>query len=178
MNNGINLVVKRIDPKVEELQRKVKLLRIIAVVILSCITLVSGVLFVMIATSKLPSLREEEQRLFATLNESNSTIQRSILIDKQLDHVESVLSSRSDLPDVMREILSNTPQSLTILSYTASSDQFEVTIQATNLSEMESYFNSLRVLSEQEKIYTNITLENLSISQAQGAYQFRIIMTN
>lgn len=178
MNNGINLVVKRIDPEVEALQKKIKVFRTIAVVMLTCITLASGVLFVMIAASPLPQLRQEEQRLFASLNESNSTIQRSILIDKQLEHVDSILTSRSELPVTMREILSNTPPSLTIISYTATDDQFEVTIQATSLSEIDSFFNSLRVLAEQEKIYRNITLETLSVSQAQGAYQFRIIMTN
>lgn len=178
MNNGINLVVKRIDPEVEALQKKIKVFRTIAVVILTCITLASGVLFVMIAASPLPQLRQEEQRLFASLNESNSTIQRSILIDKQLEHVDSILTSRSELPITMREILLNTPPSLTIISYTATDDQFEVTIQATSLSEIDSFFNSLRVLAEQEKIYRNITLETLSVSQAQGAYQFRVLMTN
>lgn len=171
-------MVKRIDPEVEALQKKIKVFRTIAVVMLTCITLASGVLFVMIAASPLPQLRQEEQRLFASLNESNSTIQRSILIDKQLEHVDSILTSRSELPVTMREILSNTPPSLTIISYTATDDQFEVTIQATSLSEIDSFFNSLRVLAEQEKIYRNITLETLSVSQAQGAYQFRIIMTN
>lgn len=178
MNNGINLVVKRIDPKVEELQKRIKLLRLIAMVVLSLVTLVSGVLFILIATSSLPSLRQEEQQLFASLNESNSSIQRSVLIDKQLDHVQTVLSSRSDLPEVLQQVLSNTPASLNVVSYTANSGQLELTIQATTLADIEIFLDQVRVLSEQEKIYKNVSLETLSISQAQGVYQFRVIMTN
>jgi len=177
MNNGINLVVKRVEPQAALLQKRIKLLRIIALSGLGLVTLVSIVLFIMIIASPLPNLREKESNLFTSLNQENSKIQRVVFVDKQLDHIQNILATRTKLPAVLSDVLTSM-SGIRIVTYSSTPKAIEMTLETTQLSQIESLLNTLTVLSEQGKIFSTIVVSDLNVSPSSNSYQFRVSMTN
>lgn len=176
MNKGINLAVVRVDPDKQESQKRVRRLRIASLAVLFIVCLASVVLFVLILASPLPSLRQKEEQLFLALNNQNSKIQKVIFVDKQLGHIEKIMEERSDLPEILQEVMASAPSGLVFETYAANANLFEVSIEGQSLSEIQEFIDSLAALSKEKKIYQNIAVSELSLVSATGTYKVRVTM--
>lgn len=176
MNSKINLAKKKVDPQKLALQKRVGALRVIAFSFLLTVCLVSVILFVMIVASPLPALRSQEEELFLALNSLNTKFQRAVFVDKQLDNIDQILATRSDLPQTMEDLISSAPASVSVLAYTATNGIFEFTVSGNNLNDIETFLTGVTALSEGDKGYKNIYVSEILLNTSSGAYQVRISM--
>lgn len=176
MNSGINLAGIKVDPAKLELERRVKRFRIAAFVVLFVVCLASVILFVIIIASPLPGLRAHEEELFLALNSQNSKIQRLVFVDKQLGHVERTIETRSNIPDVIEEVMASAPPGLSVESYTASSDRFEVAVVGQSLTDFQEFVDQIAALSTEKSIFQNVAISEVSYSASRGLYSMRISM--
>lgn len=177
MNNGINLVVKRVDPKQQKIQKQNRLIRLIGFGLLGIFTLFSVVLFIFLQTSPITSLRADEQALASSLTQQNEKIQSEVLINKQLTHINEIIGKRSDLPDVVTSLLSIMPPTVAISSYQAANGLVELSIESTSLSDLEIFFDQVTALAQDGDIYQNVTISGISYT-INGTYSFGMSVTN
>lgn len=176
MNNGINLVVKRIDPKQLKLQRQSRMFRLVGFGFLAVFTFLSVVLFIFLQTSPIQRLREQEEALSLSLNTQNEKIQSELFINSQLGYIDEVLKNRSDLPDVVNSFLSVLPSTVVVSSYQAANGFIEMSVLSSSLSDLETFFDKVTDLSQSGGIYGNVTISDITFATS-GTYSFGITIT-
>ena len=97
MSNEINLAIRRTQKGLLVSSSRIRQLRLIALIFLFCVGGLSFFLFIIISTSPLPSLRDQEQKASAKLTASQGKFGKYLLLRNQLKSIGSLLSMRPNL---------------------------------------------------------------------------------
>src|SRR5690348_625617 len=109
MNSGINLLGNKKQIPVSPAVKKLRLIRGIAISILSLVAFCSMVLFLLIAFSPLPKLQKQEQDASQTMSQYHVDVAKLDLVNDRLGTTAEIINKRNNYDQVLAAVRSQMP---------------------------------------------------------------------
>lgn len=172
MNNGINLAIRRKQHALLVSSSRIRQLRFLSLVFLFSVGGLSVFLFIVISTSPLPSLREQEQKASAVLTANQEKFGKYLLLRNQLALIKTLLSERPNLSKGIETFLSLIPQEVAVskIHLTERTISFDVT--SSSLTALQTLFDTIAVKAQQRVVPVNV--ETGPIGEVNGEYTFNV----
>lgn len=174
MKTEINLAIKRKKTSILISTAKVKKLRLFALIFLFAVGGLSAVLFLIIASSPLPSLRVQEKEAVSTLGNYQVQFGKYLLIKDQLASIQKLLDSRPDLSPSIDIFLSLIPPEVTVSSVAFTETTLSFGVTTHSLSALESFFAAVKEKAERNDVPPSVATSPISYNPGTGEYGFTI----
>lgn len=174
MNTEINLAIKRKKTGTLISIAKVKKLRLFGLIFLFAVGGLSAVLFLIIAASPLPSLRQQEQEAARTLNNYQVQFGKYLLIKDQLASIQTLLDSRPGLSPSIDIFLSLIPPEITVSSIAFTETTLSFGVTTHSLSALESFFTVVKEKAEKKDVPSSVATGPIVYDSISGEYGFTI----
>src|SRR5258706_16470793 len=115
MNSGINLLGNKKQISVSPAIKKLRLVRGIAIILLSFVAFSSMVLFLLIAFSPLPALQKQEQNAIQTLAQYHPDVAKIALVNDRLDTSSQIVNKRNNFDQVLLSVRNQMPTELSVV---------------------------------------------------------------
>ncbi|HZE87752.1 MAG TPA: PilN domain-containing protein [Methylomirabilota bacterium] len=161
MNRSINLLGTKSQVPLAPAPRKLRILRLSAVVLLFGISAASISLFFLIAFSPLPTLQKQEQTDLTTLAGYHQNIVKLLLINDRLQTSALLLHKRTNYDQILDRLRSRMPSGLTITAMSMTKDNISVTVTSTSLALLDTFITNLMDAVTAKKDFAQVTLTNL-----------------
>jgi len=146
-------------------------MRYVSLGLLSLVSVLSVVLFLLEIFSPLPKLQKDEQTLSQTLSASHEKILRQTLLSLRLTDIAGIVSKRSTYGVLVETLTKALPKGMTINSFSVEKTDFEMTVSADNLDDLQEYFDSLGTLTRQQKMFQRVYLNSLdAVRNTDGGF--------
>lgn len=171
MNEGINLL----DPNKKNTStfsmHHLQMMRIIVVSLLFIISVSSVILFILVAISPLPVLRQQEQSLQQSLSLSKSDIVKLALVKERTDAISQFLVKRQKLDQTLGLIESKFSGNTKVTAIQANSTGTIISVESGSLEDLDNFLNGLIVLVQQKKDFSQVILIDLSNDPTNSDYE-------
>jgi hypothetical protein len=176
MNNSINLLdyKNKINPKKDT--HKQRVLRLIAIGILSVVAASSVTFFILIALSPIPELRKQEIIASQKLSQEHTDIVKLLLIKERTDKIVKLIANRSRYDNELDLIMAKLPSGVIIDAVDIDKNHFLVTFSSNSLSQLDMFLNQLTSNNGSEKGLSNITIANLSNDNERAKFLLTLNM--
>jgi hypothetical protein len=171
MNEGINLLEPNKKTTSAGFVRRIHIMRLIVVSLLFVVSVSSVILFILVALSPLPTLRQQEQTLEQNLSASKSDVVKLDLIKDRSASVSQFLAKRQDLSQLISVIQSKLTGDATVAAIQSSGGDLTVTVQSSSLEDLDNCLNGLIVLVQQKKVFSQVTMVDLANNQVDNQYE-------
>lgn len=174
MSADINLSIRKKQEKGFITSSQVHKLRLVALIFLFGVAALSAGLFLIIAASPLPQLREEEQRASETLKSQQSKFGKYLLLREQLSAIQVLLNTRPDLRKTIEVVFAIIPQGLQVSGIEISEKHISMGVSTASLDAISSFFQSIQDRAVQKVVPTSISTSSIGYSASTGEYSFTI----
>lgn len=174
MNTEINLAIKRKKTSSLISTKKVKKLRLFALIFLFVVGGLSAALFAIIAASPLPALREQEQEAAATLSGQQAKFGKYLLIKSQLTSIQALLDSRPNLSPAIDTFISLVPSNITVIGVAITEETLGFGVTSKSLDAISLLFSTIEEKVQQKQLPSTIVVSPIAYSGADGSYSFTI----
>jgi hypothetical protein len=176
MSDEINLLPGK-TKQTSSLLKKRETLRIIAIGSLFAVSFLSIILFMLIALSPLPSLRQREKDEGKRLSFFNDMIVKILLTNDRLTQIKHIFQTRpvySQPIDVVRKLI---PPNAAIEEIHLDNKIVSITISSTSLSPLDEFIRALVSYNTSSRLFRKITLVSLLQNFDKGKYMltFKLI---
>ena len=176
MNKGINLLGSKKKSNIAPAVKKLKLLRLIAVCMLFIVTAFSITLFILIALTPLPKLKEQERISQTNLLNFSADITKLQVVNDRLASISDVLSKRPTYDKKIDLIKSNLPREITIRSLTIEKNSISLDVSSQSLLFLDTFLNKLISDSGKDKDFSQIKLTSLSREESDNSYHLGLTL--
>lgn len=167
--NDINLVSgKSLD--VEREAKRLRYLRISALVLLFVVALISVVFFVITITLPISSVKKEQQKALTGISQLHNKLTAYALINERLTNISSIMLNRKDYPQMTNKILDIIPQDVEAGSINLDSGVFSMAIYSDSLFPLNTIINDMVELSNKEQVIKNLSIKSLTFDATSGKY--------
>lgn len=177
MNKGINLLHLNNKTASKTLLNRLKLLRMIATTSLFIVSVSSVILFLSIALSPLPKLKQQELAAKNTLAYYNEQIIKMKLLQDRVQSINSILSKRTLYDKQIELIQSKIPHELNLESLTIEKNKVSVTVSSNSLSVIDTFMSNLKHATEESNDFSRIIINNFSRKDNNKGYLLTVNMT-
>ena len=174
MSEGINLLEPNKKSTTDVFLRRIQTTRVIMVGLLFVVSVSAVILFILVALSPLPSLRNQEQSLRQTLASSKSDIVKLELVNERSDAIDGVMKKRHALDQTIELIQSKLSQGSQITAIKGDSKTMTVTVESGSLQSLDSFLNGLIASVQEKKSFSNVTLTDLTTDDVNNAYSVSV----
>lgn len=173
MNNEINLAIRRKQRNLLVSSSRVRQLRLVALISLFCVGGFSVLLFIIISTSPLPSLRNQEQRASAALSANQEKFGKYLLLRSQLGSIKSLLSTRPNLSRGIDTFLSLIPQGIQVSQVALSESAISFAVHSDSLTLLQTFFDTVAERAQEHVVPINVSTSPIT-EASDGSYSFTI----
>lgn len=174
MSTDINLAIKRKKTSSLISTKKVKKLRLFALIFLFAVGGLSAALFAIIASSPIPALRQQEQEAAATLSAQQAKFGKYLLIKSQLSSIQTLLDSRPNLAPAIDTFISLVPANVTIAGVAITEKTLGFSVTSNSLDAISLLFATIEEKVQQKQLPQTIVVSPIAYGGADGAYSFTI----
>lgn len=139
----------------------IRFLRILAICLLFFVPAVSVILYILIALSPLPALKQEENQDLQILSGYHMQIAQLLLIRERTNTIAQIMHTRNQYGTILFTIEKEMPDGLTISAYTFSDTTITITVSGDSLDKANTFLQNLSNGNKTNKLFTNIVLDSL-----------------
>jgi len=177
MNEGINLLGQGKKKTSEAFLRRVNTARVIMLGLLFIVSVTSVILFILVALSPLPALKEQEASLTQTLTRSKDDVVKFDLLKERMSTINTTLSQRQSLTTILLLIKPKLPSDSQITSLKSDTKNVTITVESPSLQSLDTMLNSFIGLVQDRKTFSNVTLTDLTTDQTTNEYSVSFTLT-
>jgi hypothetical protein len=179
MNEHVNLLNNTGGRNYANIITKLRVLRIIAVGGLFFVGAASIMLFLIIAFSPLPNLRQDEERYITTLTtgENREKMDKYYFINSRLRDIEMLLSKRPDLIASYDLVESSFTPATTVNFLDITDTAISMNVSSSNLIDLEFAVDKLNQQAKNTKRITSMTLSSISYDAKRGTYEMVVTIS-
>ncbi len=164
MAKNINLLTDKREGNVPLVFKKQKFLRTIAVLMLFSVSAISIVIFILIALSPLPQLKQEEENLKNNLVEKKADIAKLFIIKERLSVAKSIIDERSNFHSEIEKLQAKMPVGVSVTSIDISDELISVTVSSRSLSLLNTFLDQIISAVTDRKEFSKVSINNLTTS--------------
>jgi Tfp pilus assembly protein PilN len=174
MNTEINLAIrKRGETRVISAKR-IKKIRFVAVGVLFLVGVLSSGLFLIIASSPLQKLRDEEKQNEADLNSYQEIHAKQLLVSSQLASISQLLATRPDLRNKIDTVLQMIPPGVSVSDLSIDEKKISMNVTTSSLKALDSFFQAIAGNAATKQIPEEVTTSAIGYSATTNAYSMQI----
>jgi hypothetical protein len=173
MNTEINLLPGR-KKHATVLLKKRKTLEIIAVSILFMVSFLSVTLFMFIALSPLPSLRQREKDEIKKMGYFNEMIVKVIYTKNRLTNITQILQKRASIADSVTVVKDMLPENAEIDEIHLDAKKVSITIISTTLSTFDQFLGDFVRMNNETKRFKKVSVMSVMQDFEKGHYALTI----
>lgn len=175
MNKSINLLIPEKHDTL--LAKRISLLRTLSLSVLVFIVIAAVTLFFLILSSSLPDLRQQEAATSQKLRGLQSISQKYFIVRERLGVISTILQERTDFEQYITTIQENLPSGVTITEIRSKDNSLAITASSSSLLSLNAFIEAMYQLKRESKLFSAITLSQLTFSEDQGNYAVTISST-
>lgn len=153
------------------------ILRRISFILLFATAVISISLFVLVISSPLTKVKQQENALLAALDASKTKISRNVIIQERLRSVTKVLKERNTYEKNIGEVLKVLPQSVTITALEINKKNMQITGNSNSLDSLNTFINTLLSMQSKKEIIASVALRSFALQKEAGKYYFTMDVT-
>ena len=176
MNKGINLLDANQQTKSGIELRKIRFMRLIAVVSLFLVSVASIILFMLVALSPLPQLQQQEQGLRDTLANSKQALAQHALVNERTDEITKILGSRISFDVPLTTIREKLPSNAKVSAIKADSSSIILTVSTPTLESLDSFLNEMIGLVKEKQVFSQIQLSDLATDDGRDNFTMTVTL--
>ncbi|HVZ58761.1 MAG TPA: hypothetical protein VG935_03365 [Patescibacteria group bacterium] len=161
MDKDINLLYSKKQLSLNKLALRVRFVRWIAFSVFFLVAGVSMMFFLLLLASPLPELQKTESDLTAQLSQSHDKILKQTLLSIRLTDIAQITAKRSAYGDDLASLRADLPASTTITDFAVEKNQVTMSLRASNLEDLQTYFDNLNTLAKKKKVLSQAFLNSL-----------------
>ena len=170
MSNNINLLENKKKLISVITKTTSQLLRFSAVSLLFIVSVSSIILFILIALSPLPKLKQEEHLTMTTLSQYHTGMLKLFLIKERTSLIDKVLSKRMLYDIALDDIHSKLPDGVEVSSFSVEKNTLSLTVSSKSLELLNTFISNLTNSVNEKKSFSLITMSRLSMEKERKTY--------
>lgn len=174
MSKGINLIPESKKTH-SPLLNRLRVLRFTAIFLLFIISVTSMMLYVLIAFSPLPQLREEEQQHIVALSQFNPEIIKIALINERSENIAVLLAKRTAFDKTFTILQSKLPTNGEITGLKVGDNTLSFTFSSSSLSDIEIVLANI-TQAAREKQFSQVRMSSLTQDTDKDLFQVTVSM--
>jgi Tfp pilus assembly protein PilN len=176
MSEGINLLEPTQKSSGDIFLKRIQTTRFIMVGLLFVVSVTSVILFILVALSPLPALQKQEQSLRQTLAKSKSDIVKYELVNERVVAISGIMKQRIFPDQTLTQIQSILPGDTQITTIKEDSKTVTLSVESASLQSLDSFINGLIGFVQDKKVFSNVTLTNLTTDETDNEYSITVTM--
>jgi hypothetical protein len=173
MNDSINLV----SPKNEQLeneQKRLRIVRISAFVIMFLVAAIAVLIFVINLTLPISSIKRNEEVTLSNIAALHKKLVQYHFVEDRVNHLANVIAKRNKVPDIVDALLAVTPTDLSINSMQVDVKKISLIMSGGSLVSMNRFIDDVTMLGQQKNLIKNIVVQQLSLDVRNSKYSISI----
>lgn len=171
MNQDINLLGRVSGPVQDKFAR---IIRIIAISLLSIVAALSILFFFLKAQSSLFDLQQEEGALVSELNRLNVKTAKFLFIKDRLGTANTLVLTRPNLDESFSLLKRDLLPGLSMTRLSLAQKEFSVTIESGSIASLHAYVDKFEKETKNEKLFKSVMIDNISFDQKNYKYSVTI----
>lgn len=176
MRNSINLFIQNKKYNLA-IRRKLQIFRFLAIVLLFGVGAFSIILFLLIAASKLPSLKIQENALTFEIQRLHTKMAKYFIVTDQLKHINDALKTRPAYNDTLSKMEEDMPQTLSFSTLHIDEKTVLVTLASTSLDDFDFFLGKLEALTVRDRMFRKVLINSVSLNPQTGLYTLALSLT-
>lgn len=172
MSTNINLLLH--DKESLKLQKRVRILNFVAVMLLISVGISSLVLFLSIQTVNPSSIEKEKTDVLGKISQFQNRQVNLFILNNRISNIQEVLAKRKDLSKIMNTLLEKIPNGMSIEALEIDSKFITLSASSNSLSSIGLLINNLTDMVRKKEIINALTLSSLSFDEGKQAYQLSL----
>jgi cell division septal protein FtsQ len=169
MDGSINLVSPK-NEQLEKEQRRLRIARISALVIMAMVAGIAVLVFIINLTLPLSSIKHNEDVTLSNISVLHKKLAEYYLVEDRVDNLSNVISKRQKLPDITDALLAIIPADLSVGSMQVNAKSVSLDISGSSLISMNKLIDNVILLGQQQKLIKNIIMQQLSLDVKDNYY--------
>lgn len=163
MSSEINLLYSRKQRQKYKLSSQVRVLRLAALAFLFLSVITSVSFFLLVVSSPLSSLKQDELQQNQLLSQSESKVRKQTLLALRMGDITTIVNKRSQFNGILSILIKNLPPGVIIKDFTAEKKQVTLGILATSSQDIDTYTKSLEEMVKNRKYFSRVFLDSMYI---------------
>jgi len=176
--NEINLVAGKGAKKYDE--KKLRLVRIVAVLSLVVATLLSISLFLLNTKFSVAAIKREQTQIITRIASYNTRAAKLSIVNNRVIEISEIKKQSRDFTEFMNVILNMKPDDIFVNSFEIEEKTATISISSTSLLPISDFINELIKYSKkntsQNPTITKVTIESLSANNKSGEFSMTVIL--
>ena len=173
MNSSINLVSNNNNQLEKEL-RRIKAIRIIAVICLVFVALLSVLVFVVNYTLPLQAVKAQQQTELISIGVMHKKLVKYVLVNDRVKNIADLIVKRKNYASLINAILGKLPKDLSVDSLGTEDGIITLGISGNSLITMNQFIDGFITLESKDKIIKNLSIQSLSLNTSTGKYSLSV----
>lgn len=174
MSNDINLLLHKPITLSKSFTRRVKLIRLVALLLLFTVPTGTIILFLLIFFSPLPSLQQKEKDLLTSANIIRQKTASVAFINERVMNSVQFIAPRSIYRKALQESISSLPSGVTINTLDMESDKMTLIAVSPSLSLLKTYQGNLTGIQGAGQVLHAIKFQSVMLTQSEAMYQMTL----
>ena len=165
MSNSINLISNK-SVELEKELRRLKKVKIAAVICLVAVVLMAVLVFVLNFTFPFDSVKKDQQLTMANLTAMNTKLTTYALTKDRVSNIANIIAQRGNFIPQTNQILSKVPSDLSVGTLEVTKGSLKITVSGASLASMNKFIDDIILLGSEGKVIKNVIIEGLSLDVA------------
>lgn len=174
MNEGLNLLEPNKTTGPGNLLHHLQVMRIITIGLLFIISVTSVVIFILVSISPLPGLKNQEQTLEETLQQSRNDIVTLGIVNGQTTAISMLMNNRETFNIPLSLIKYYISSDMRVTTIQADNKTITVTVESQSLQSLDTFLNGLIGYVQEKKVFSNVTLVDLTTDQSNNTFALTV----
>lgn len=177
MSSGqINLISEKRQGSFKE-QQRIKILKFFALGCLGFVAFISVITFLLTTAVPLNKIKKEQENTNVSLSSLQGKSAKLYTVNERILHISKILKNRRDYSLLIDSVLKNVPTEVSINSVDIDDKDLLITVNSFSLKQINQFLNNFSDLSEDGKIFSKVTIKNLSSNRSNGTYTISLKAT-
>ncbi len=159
------------------MRRRLQIFRVVAIFVLFGVGAFSVILFLLIASSPLPNLRNEENALKFEIARLHSRMAKYFIVTDQLKYINDVLKGRPAHDGTLEKMQKDMPPSFSFSTLHIDEKNVLLTLASTSLSDFDTFLARLEALAVRDRQFRRVLINSLSLNPQTGQYTLAVSLT-
>lgn len=154
----------------------VSIFRRVSFVLLFATALITISLFVLVISSPLKKVQEQENKFLVTMDRSKIKISKNVIIQERLRSITEIIQKRNNYEKYTGAILAILPPSVNISSLEIDKEGMQLIGNSRSLESINTYFTAIVALQSEKKFIQSAVVKSLSSESQSGQFSFTLQM--
>lgn len=179
MNEGINLLTNTTKHGYGRLLNRLRILRLVAISVLFLVATSSMMLFLMVAFSPLPRLKQDEARYIQNLNagENRSKMDKYFVLNSRLHDISVLLAQRPNIITSYELVQAALNNSVEVNYLDIAEKSIALNLRSDSLAAISESGDTLQKEATSNKKFKSVVLSGISYNASENTYQMTVTMT-